>query len=135
MTEATSTQRPAQLVKDYIRHTMGTENYYKHWSGLLYTDGVRFVAQTVGAYWLIDLIASWQIKKTVQVQPFQVWQLTKEYSKRYNRDEWVARCWTDTPDKSQCVAVQHIEYSDFPDELLPFKLWMEYGVLILPEEH
>lgn len=39
----------------------GTEHWYKHWlGGLLYTDGVKYVADQAGAYWLIDAIASYQ---------------------------------------------------------------------------
>jgi len=30
---------------------------------------------------------------------------------------------------------QKIEYSDFPDDLLPFKLWVEGDVCLLPAEH
>ena len=38
---------------------IGTENYYRHWTGHgVYTDGVKYLAEKAGAYWLIDAILS-----------------------------------------------------------------------------
>ncbi|MBA7644391.1 hypothetical protein ES703_52135 [subsurface metagenome] len=51
----------------------GTENHFQHWMGrILFTDGVHYVAEKAGAYWLIDAIASWQRK-----EEFQIWELQK----------------------------------------------------------
>ena len=117
-------------VRDYIAQTTGTFNHYRHsFSRLRYTDGVLFVAETLGAHWLVDLIASHQLKRKVATCPFQVWRLTREGGR------WFARCWTDTPDKSTRLVVQGFDYSDFPKDLLPFDLWVEDCVLILPAEH
>jgi hypothetical protein len=38
----------------------GTENYHKHWLGLVYTDGIKAMAELCGAYWLIDVVASYE---------------------------------------------------------------------------
>ena len=37
----------------------GTENWYRHNlnTDILYTDGAKYVAETAGAYWLLDEIA------------------------------------------------------------------------------
>ena len=37
----------------------GTTNFYRHplWKGIVYTDGIQYVAEKASAYWLIDLIA------------------------------------------------------------------------------
>ena len=44
---------------------------------VLYTDGARHVAQTAGAYWLIDEIALAQrYEKRVAAEEFQHWKLT-----------------------------------------------------------
>lgn len=108
----------------------GSENFYRHWLGrFLYTDGVQYLADNAGggAYWLIDLIASWQTKAKVRREPFQVWTL------KVNRDKHpmaVAEAWDDIPGK--LLASQRIEYTDFPlDEI---KLYLENGVLMLPGE-
>ncbi len=37
----------------------GTEQYYKHLGGLVYTDGVKYLAEKAGSYWLLDIIASY----------------------------------------------------------------------------
>lgn len=34
----------------------GTENYYRHISGKVYTDGVQYFASKAGAYWFVDLV-------------------------------------------------------------------------------
>jgi len=38
----------------------GTENYYQHSSRLVYTDGVKHLVENAGAYWLLDIISSYQ---------------------------------------------------------------------------
>ncbi len=35
----------------------GSENWYKHWLGIVYTDGVKWLHETLQCYWLIDEIA------------------------------------------------------------------------------
>ena len=54
----------------------GTENYHKHFLGLLMTDGVKYMADNggeFGAYWLIDAIGSYQ--KSLKKCEFQLWEL------------------------------------------------------------
>lgn len=131
MPEQMTQEDKVQAVNHHIAQTTGTEQWYEHYTKrLIYTDGVLFVAETCEAHWLIDLIASWQIQPRVRQEPFQVWQLTKEEDGNH-----AIRCWTDTPGKSRLLAVQKIEYTDFPADLLPFSMWVEGGVLILPAEH
>ena len=124
-------QEKAAAVHEYMAQTTGTDDCYRHWlGGLIYTDGVLFVAETCGAHWLIDLIASHQRKPKLRRNPFQVWQLTKEKDGTF-----AARCWDDTPGKSNRLLTQKFGSSDFPDDLLPFTLWVESGTLLLPAEH
>ena len=45
---------------------------YRHWTrALIYTPGVKHLAERAEAYWLIDLVASWQIDPKVRREPFQ----------------------------------------------------------------
>jgi hypothetical protein len=58
----------------------GAENWY--WCGLnrniLYTDGAQFVAESAGAYWLLDEIAlANACNCSVKAEEFQVWTLTR----------------------------------------------------------
>ncbi len=36
-----------------LRHFCGTENWYKHDSGILYTDGVKYLTETLNCDWLL----------------------------------------------------------------------------------
>ncbi len=47
------------LNKSDLTQFTSTTQYYKHLMGLLYTDGVQYVAEQGKAYWLIDAIVSW----------------------------------------------------------------------------
>lgn len=39
------------------RNFSGTENWYRHMFGILYTDGVQWLAEKLNCYWLIDEVA------------------------------------------------------------------------------
>lgn len=53
----------------YFGSGNGSENYYCHKPSLiLYTDGVKELAEQCGAYWLIDLIISHQCHKEIYTQ-------------------------------------------------------------------
>ena len=57
----------------------GSEHWHRHAivRDVLYTDGVRYVAKTAGAYWLIDEIAFAQHgNKRLAAEEFQSWKLT-----------------------------------------------------------
>jgi hypothetical protein len=108
----------------------GTEHYYKHWAKeIVYTDGVKYLAEKAHAYWLIDIIASYRRKAP---EPFQLWTLEKVQ----NIDDHTIKHWllTMKEDSNQPVKVkQVIGYSDFPlDEI---KLYLIDGVLLLPSEY
>lgn len=136
----------AEKIAAYEAHVpftrLGSANFYRHppYKGFLFTDGARFVADTFGAYWLIDLIASHQpgIKKRWAEKGyhfFQVWRVHKVGS------DVVVEAWSDTPGgKEEPVSVllskQVVGYSDFPSALFPFiDLWVENGTLLLCHEH
>lgn len=117
----------AAELRSSLRNFTGTTEYFRHLSGLRYTDGVQFLAETAGAYWLLDLIASWQPKalRDAWLQEFQLWEL-------FVRDDQsaVVVCSRDSEDKA---FQQEIEYTDFPLEYV--KLYVERGVVLLPTEH
>lgn len=109
----------------------GTENYYRHPLGIVYTDGVKYLAEKAGAYWLIDLIASHQprIKRklaALQERDFQSWTLEKI------GNEYRARC---DNGNGGFLATQRFPYTDFPAELMPFGLFLVDGVLMLKTEY
>lgn len=139
MTQTDTQVDKVKAVRDYIAHTTGTENHWAHplLKRFRYTDGVKFIADVCEAHWLIDLIASHQLKPQVRQESFQVWVL-RTGSFRVEGEMvtgWLAEAWTDTPGESRRIVRQTLEYTDFPAPLMPFKLWVEGGVLLLPAEH
>ena len=123
-------------VKEHLAQTTGADKWFRHplFKGLTYTSGVQFVAETCEAHWLIDLIFSHQLSLKVRRETFQVWELLAPAK---DGGAWVITAWDDTPrlPSSHKLARQVIGYSDFPVGLSPFKLWVEHGTLLLPEEH
>lgn len=109
-------------VLEYRRQTTGSETIWKHGNlfSILYTDGVKVLADSCGAYWLIDLISSYPR------HDFEVWTLTVNLD-----DDFVIEC---SDGDGNHIQTQHIGYSDFPRELLPLTLWCENGTILFPEE-
>jgi uncharacterized protein DUF6876 len=102
----------------------GSENFHRHSpSGLIYTDGVKFIADRAGAYWLIDAIASYQgrggkLARDPMLRDYQIWKLT------VNEDQTaVITCQADSG--MAFVVNQKIEYTDFP--LSSLRLTVERG--------
>ena len=104
----------------------GSENFYCHRPSLiLYTDGVKDMAEGCQAYWLIDLIISHQCKKEVNLERFQVWNLSRV------KDSLFKIIATDGNDNR--VAFQQIPFSDFPHDMAT--IWLVDGCLMLPAEY
>jgi hypothetical protein len=70
----TSQVRPdPEALLHELGYFTGDLERYRHWSRrLIYTLGIQHLAERAGAYWLIDLIASWQLKPEVAREYFQV---------------------------------------------------------------
>ena len=111
-------------LEEDLRQFTGTEHYYRHFTGLVYTDGVRHLAERAGAYWLIDLVASYQHK--LRSVPFQVWEL------RVN-DDHSARITMREDDGQPLKVRQEIEYADFP--LRSFEWYCIDKVMLLKNEY
>ncbi|HWB53519.1 MAG TPA: hypothetical protein VG722_04975, partial [Tepidisphaeraceae bacterium] len=115
----------AQLETELESFT-GTENYYQHWLRLVFTDGVKYLAEKAGAYWLIDAIASWQAEIQEADREFELWELI------VNPDSSaVLECRRDSGEPA--IVSQKIDYTDFP--LKSIKLYVQNGVLMLPSEY
>src|ERR1035438_8535487 len=107
----------------------GTAAYYLHklpnGISIKLTDGCQFVREFAagGAYWLYDLILSYQMDlKTFE---FQVWKLTKQ-----ENESWLIQC---TNGNSKVLAEQMIPYSDFPIDSI--EIWLIDGIALLPTEY
>lgn len=95
-----------------LDHFIGTDHLYRLplFRGLLFTDGIKYLADEVGAHWLIDLVASHQVALKVRRQPFQLWTIRKLPEEATNMA--VVECRTDTGKAP--IKRQYLPYTDFP---------------------
>ena len=108
------------LTKNDLTQFTGTENYYKHWLGIVYTDGVKYLAEKAQAYWLIDAIASYR-----RSEPFQIWSLDV-------KGRQAVLTMVEDTGRPELVR-QEIGYTDFPIDSI--KLYLIDKVLLLPSEY
>jgi len=106
----------------------GSQQWYRH--GLvrkvLFTEGVKYVADTAGAYWLIDEVAlAQQFNKRVAREEFQTWKLTVKANHHATL--------TCENGNSNAVWSKAIEFTDFP--LDDFTLFYTDNVILLPSEY
>ena len=115
------------LQKKDLDQFTGTSRYYRHrfaGQSILITDGVHYLADAAGAYWLLDAITTWQ--SVFNTVGFQVWELIK------HSDDTALL--TMMEDIGQPLLVrQKIVWTDFP--LDKVKLYLIDGVLLLPSEY
>jgi hypothetical protein len=110
---------------DDLAQFTGSMNWYSHFTGALYTDGVKFLADNAGAYWLIDSILFRQMERAVRGEPFQVWKLTVN-------DDRTALLVCEDGNDTQIVS-EEIPFTDFP--LSEISLYFTNNVLLLPSEY
>ena len=115
------------LTKADLAQFIGTEKYYRHglMRKVLYTDGVQFVAEKAGAYWLIDEIAFAQVEPAVAKQPFQFWKL------KVAADRTATLTCADGNDGH--ILTRMIPFTDFPLDEIAF--YFIDNTLLLPSEY
>ena len=118
-----------------LQHFTGTSQWYRHplMRKVLFTDGVHFLIKRGECMWLIDKIATLQLKRKVAAEPHQFWNL------KVNEDR-TAELTCDDGDKGGGRVILHrekISFTDFP--LDGVEVWVEYdgehAVILLPSEH
>ncbi|MEZ5041542.1 MAG: hypothetical protein R2828_16740 [Saprospiraceae bacterium] len=116
-----------EKLKAELRQFSGTEQYYFNplFPSFHYTDGVKYLAEQAGAYWLLYYIFSNQTKANLLEQAFQVWKLKV--------DEDASFKVTVEDGNDQVIDPFKIGFTDFP--LDQFELWLIDKVLILPSEY
>lgn len=106
---------------------IGTERWFRHWTGAVhYTEGMHYLERN-GAAWLIDAIASYQHGELLEgdLHYFQLWRLEAKNGKA------VLTCRSDSDQEP--VVTQQIEYTDFPDGGVDF--YVELGSADGVNEH
>lgn len=119
------------ITKTDLAQFTGTEAYHRlpyHPQGVVYTDGVKYLAERAGAYWLLDLIASYQldgrIKNDEALQGIQFWRL------KVADATGTLVCERDLNDT---VLTHQLNYTDFP--LAEITLYVCNKVILLPSEY
>ena len=121
------TKRTTLRTKDLAQFT-GTKRWYRHAlnRAVLFTDGARYVADTAGGYWLLDVIALVQPRnKRIAEEAFQVWKLMVH-------DDRSATLTCDDGNGT-IIYTQHIPFTDFALEEIT--LYFTDNVILLPSEY
>ena len=115
------------LTKSYLFQFTGSEHWYLHSLArkVTYTDGAQYVAESGGAYWLIDEIALNQTEPKIATEEFQVWRLM------VNSDKTATLTCDDG--NGNIVFTKPIEYTDFPLGEIAF--YFIDNVIMLPTEY
>src|SRR4051794_10148147 len=95
------------LTKQDLTHFTGTETWYRHGlcRSVLYTDGVKHVAEKGGAHWLVDKIATLQALLPIAAEDFQTWKLAVSAS---------TATLTCDDGNGNVLHAEKIAYTDFP---------------------
>lgn len=120
---------PGTLREQDLREFTGSENWYRYspFQPFLYTDGVQYVAEKGGAYWLLDKIFSCQsCVPGLTDEPMCFWELT------LNTEGEGARL-VCTDGNCQQLYAENILFTDFP--LKKIKFYFQNNVLFLPSEY
>ena len=119
------------LTKESLAQFTGSEQWFRHHfnRSITYTEGVQYMAQAGGAYWLIDEIALRQNQK-VRNHPFRIGQVEfQQWTLKVKNNSAVL---TLDDGDGNVLYTKRIEFTDFPlDEI---KLWVENKVIYLPSE-
>ena len=101
----------------------GSGRYYRHLSGMRFTEGVNALCDHFECYWFLDLVVSYQPQ--LSREEFQAWTLGK------NEDSSAVVICTDGNDN--ILQTQEIPWTDFAAS--EATVWVENGVVLLPSEH
>jgi hypothetical protein len=110
-----------------LRQFTGSENWYRHALApdILFTDGAKYVADTAGAYWLLDEIALAQrFVASVRREEFQLWRLAVKDN---------AATLTCENGDGQTVFTKAIPVTDFPGDGVT--LYFRNDTIHLPSEY
>lgn len=111
-------------IKAELRLFTGTQNYYKHFTGIKFTDGIAFLAEKCNCFWFLDIVASYQHE--LKDVPFQIWKLEVHEDR--------TAIVTMKEDSNMPVRIQQdLKYTDFP--LDEYQVYFTNGVILLKSEY
>ena len=119
---------PNKLDPAVMAQFTGSEVFYRYGlaGDVLFTEGVKYVADIAGAYWLLDIIAIANVfEAKVRAEEFQLWVLTvrKDASGLVVCEDG----------NGNIVYEQALKFTDFPEPGI--KLYFCNGTILLPSEY
>lgn len=117
------------LTKADLRQFTGTEQWYRHWiKTLIYTEGIKYVADTVGAYWFLDIVATEHVPLLKQNPLLEIILTVAD-----DETAVITAGDGDTPP----IWTRKLDYTDFPAGTWKFYLADsgDANVLLLPSEY
>lgn len=114
---------PATFDVSELDQFTGTDGYHEYIGGLVLTDGIKYMATKCGAFWLLDIVASYQHK--LKNENFQLWKIEVADGKG------VVTCRADS--NTPNLVRQRIPYTDFP--CAAFEFYCIDGVILLKSEY
>lgn len=94
------------------------------YGGMLYTDGIAYMAKRAGAYWLLDCIG---------IRVFHEVKHSAPYIIRFTSNEGKGTLSVREMDSKEPCLVYPIDYTDFPQGSI--EMYLMDGVLLLPSEY
>lgn len=115
-------------LKSALAQFTGTEHYYRLYPKVVLTDGTRYLAESAGCYWLMDLYASYLARLDPNGDGFTCLKLTLQGTSAQIVIE---------DGNTQLLTKQHIEYTDFPfEQFMLYAVWSsEFWVVMLTSEY
>jgi hypothetical protein len=117
--------KTAKEIQENLSSFTVTEHYFKNPFGIMYTDGIHYLATACECYWMIDIIASYQFDDKVKAESFQVFHLKVHSDK--------SAIITISDGNKNILATQELDYTSFPlDEI---EIWCIDRIALLPSEY
>lgn len=115
-----------QLTED-LRNFYGTQNYYLFGAELVLTEGIKYLADTANAYWLLTAIKS-HLADCFAISDFCVAKLSVEKQTAHL---------VITDGNDHILAHQQFDYTDFPIKSITIYVLKShpYSVILLPSEY
>ena len=103
----------------------GSPKFHQHQSySILFSDGIKCMADTTRCYWLIELIAFYQDKPEIGKLKFQCWELLRATESAF---DIIA-----TDSHNHIVIAHQVPFIDFPYDAAT--VWVVNNCIILPNE-
>jgi len=110
-----------------LRQFTGSEHWYRHAlvPGITFTDGVHYLADKAECFWLLDKVATNQLRPEIRREEFQVWKLRVA-------DDKTAMLTAEDGNGNE-IHSEKLDWTDFP--LSEIDLWFTDNVILLPSEY